>query len=110
MPRLYIARRPTRQALFLGMEGSRSQPSVILPLSKDVSNSELDELTQRSLEKLGVPRDQWHAVVEKAERDYEYRRKVAEASEELHRRIREQAEYSKLKFGGLRPPRKRSQH
>ena len=109
MSRLYIARRPTRQALFLNQEGTREKPSVIIPLGKVVSNSELDELVQSALEKQGVPKEKFHELIEKAELDYEYRRKLDEARAELRMRIREQALYSNLRWGGLKPPNKRSQ-
>ena len=109
MSRLYIARRPTRQALFLQQGGTRKNPSVILPLGKEVSDSELDELVQSALEKQGIPKEKFHDLIEKAELDYEYRRKLDEARAELRTRIREQALYPNLKWGGLKPPRKRSQ-
>ena len=109
MARLYIARRPSRQALFLQQEGTRAKPSVILPLNKQLSDAELDELVQATLEKQGIPKEKFHDLIEKAELDYEYRRKLDEARKELRMRIREQALYPNLKWGGLKPPRKRSQ-
>ena len=96
MSRLYIARRPTRQALFLNQEGTRESPSVIIPLGKVVSNSELDELVQSALEKQGVPKEKFHELIEKAELDYEYRRKLDEARAELRMRIREPVSYTHL--------------
>lgn len=110
MSRLYIARRPTRQALFLKQEQSREQPSVILPLYKELDNSELDELVQAALEKQGIPKEKFHDLLEQAEKDYEYRLQLEEARKELRMRIAEQARYSNLRWGGLKPPTKRSQH
>tara|TARA_Y100000310_G_scaffold294717_1_gene325404 strand:+ start:1236 stop:1514 length:279 start_codon:yes stop_codon:yes gene_type:complete len=91
------------------MEGSRAKPSVIVPLYDNLSNSELDELVQAQLEKQGIPKEKFHDLLEEAEKDYEYRRKLDEARSELRARIAEQARYSNLKWGGLKPPRKRSQ-
>ena len=82
---------------------------MILPLGQEVSNSELDELVQSALEKQGIPKEKFHDLIEKAELDYEYRRKLDEARADLRPRIREQALYPNLKWGGLKPPRKRSQ-
>lgn len=92
------------------MGRSRANPSVIIPLSKHLSNDELDELMQATLEKQGVPKEQWQAVMERAENDSALRVKVEEARKELHMRVREQYLYPRLRWGGLKPVRKRSQH
>lgn len=108
MSRLYIARRPTRQALVLPLGGTKEQPNIIIPLYK-TDQSELDELAQAVLEKRGRSQD-LSKINEQAELDYEYRRKVAEAQAELRMRIREQARFPKLRHGGIKPHRKKSQH
>jgi hypothetical protein len=91
------------------MEQSRRNPSLIVPLgtNKQMSNSELDELLQSAMEKQGIPKEKFHDIVEKSNRDYEYRRKLDEARKELRMRIEEQGRYSNLKYGGLKPPTKR---
>lgn len=107
MSKLVIVRRPTRQAFFLPLGGTRASPNIIIPLHK-TDDSELDELIRGVCEKHGLSAAQTEAIVERAERDYEYRRKLQEARDELHRRVREQAEFSQLKWGGLKPVGKRS--
>ena len=105
---LWIARKPKRIALTLPLGGTRELPTTIIPLYK-MEKSELDELVEAVLEKRKIkPRK--HEIIEKAEEGYEYRIKVAEASRELRMRIAEQAAFPKLRYGGLKPPRKRSGH
>jgi len=101
----WIARRPGRAALFLPLGGTRANPNVIIPLYK-TDNSELSELVHAVLEKQGRGAD-FNKIMERAERDSEMRIKTHEASQELHKRLREQARYPKLKWGGLKPVRKR---
>ena len=91
----------------LPLEGTRAQPNIIIPLHK-LENSELNELVEAVLEKRNQ-KSRKHEILEKAEEGYEYRIKVAEASRELRKRLGEQAEFPKLRYGGLKPPRKRSQ-
>ena len=103
MATIYIVRRPQRQALFLPLGGTRANPNTIIML-KGTEPSELDELVRGVCAKRGLNQDD---VIAKAEAAYEQRCKTQEASMELHRRIKEQAEFVKLRWGGLRPPRKR---
>lgn len=107
MSKIWIARRAKRRALFLPLGQTRDNPSTIIPLHK-TDRSELDELVRGLLEKRGVTNEtQINETVEDAELDFENRVRVAEVSKELRYRIAEQAKYSKLRWGGLKPPKRR---
>jgi len=102
MSRLKIERNPKRVAVMLALGGTREKPNILIPLYK-LDDSELNELVDALLEKRGLGHQK--AIVEKEmELSYEYRRKVGEVRKELKRRIKEQAEFPKLKYGGLKPP------
>jgi len=84
MPQLYVARRAERKALYL--PGVSDNPGLIFMLPKLQNQSQLDELVRSELEKRGVTKEaDVHAVIEKAEKDYEYRNKVAEVTQEIKR-------------------------
>ena len=113
MARLYIARRaPTpnlplgRVATTLPLGGTRERPNIIIPLYK-MELSELDELVEGVLEKRNLKHLKGQ-LVDKMGEIYEERIKTAEASKELRMRLREQAEFSKLKLGGLAPVKRRT--
>jgi len=106
MSKILVVRRPQRQAVMLPLGGTKGKPNIIIPLYK-LDRSELDELIRGVLEKLNLSKQEIEQIVEQAEIDYEHRIKTKEASVELHKRIREQDEFSKLKYGGLPPPKKR---
>ena len=105
MSKLYIARKTTRKAVMLPLGGTKARPNIIIPLYK-LDNSELDELVEAVLEKRNLKYKKAE-IVELTELGYEHRRKTAEVSKELRKRIAEQAEFPKLKWGGLRPPKHR---
>ncbi len=94
-----------RKIFYIPFGKTKKSPATIIATGRE-DRSELDDLVRATCEKRGLNPDQ---VVEEAEKAYEDRAKVREASKELHARIREQSEYSKLRYGGLRPPVKRSQ-
>ena len=102
---IFIARKPKRIAVMLPMGGTRALPNIIIPLYK-LEKSELDELVEATLEKRNLKLRKAE-ILEKAEEGYEYRIKVAEASRELRRRLKEQAEFPNLRWGGLKPVHKR---
>ena len=105
MSTLYIARKPKRIALMIPLQGTRQNPNIIIPLYK-LGSSELNELVEAVLEKRNL-KSKKSEIIERAELGYETRIKVGEASKELRMRLKEQAEYPKLKWGGIRPVRKR---
>jgi len=88
---------------------TRDNPNVIIPLNNKVDRAELDHLIRAVSAKRGLTEQEAEMMASVAEEQYEYRMKVKEASSELHRRIAEQARYPKLKYGGLKPPRRKSQ-
>ena len=89
----------------LPLGGTREKPNILIPLYK-LERSELDNLIRAECAKHGLSEKDAQLMADAAEEQYEYRIKVKEASRELHMRIREQGEFNKLRFGGLRPPRK----
>ena len=106
MTQFYIARKKPRMAVMLPLGGTRLNPNVIIPLYK-MGKSELEEMILAQMEKRGLSHADGTKVREQAEVDYEERIKVAEARKELRRRLHEQAEFPKLKHGGLKPLRKK---
>lgn len=106
--RIYIARkRPQRQALYLPMGGTKENPSLMffLPQTRNtqVSPTHLDELVRAQLEKQGVTKEaDIHAIVEKAEADYEQRIKMAEVHKEAQRLMALRAQGLKLMSIGFR--------
>ena len=102
MSRLYIARRPARVALRLGMAGTRANPSLLFPLY-GVDRGELDELIRAILTKGGVTDEaEVQAIVDKAETDAEVRLKVSEAKAEVRRLMKIRAAGGKLMQRGFR--------
>ena len=102
MSRLYVARRPKRRGLLLGMKGSRASPSLLFPLD-GVDRGELDELIRAILAKGGVTKEpEVQAIIERAEQDSEIRIKVAEAKAEVRRLMRLRAMGAKLMQVGFR--------
>ena len=94
---IYVVRRAVRRGLLLPMAQSKANPSLVFLLDKKTDRSELDELVRASLEKQGIRSEsEVHAVVDKAEEDYENRIKVQEASRELHRLMAERERGMKL--------------
>lgn len=102
-----MANLPTssRRIYFIPFQGTKANPATIVATGK-YDRSEMDELIRAQCEKRGVDAEQ---AIEQAETVYEEKARTAEASKELHMRIREQTEYSRLRWGGLKPPQKRSQ-
>lgn len=97
MPKLYVARRAPRKALYLPMEQNSRNPSLIFPLMRSTDPSELDEQIRAQLEKVGVTKESdVQAVLDKAEADYEYRIKVDEARKEIRRLLALRGEGKKL--------------
>ena len=103
MGKFYIVRRPKRAALVIPLGGTRARPTTIVPLYK-MDDSELDELVEALLEKRKIKHEK-SRLNELAEAEFENRAKVNEVRREIRRRIAEQAEFSKLKWGGLKPPK-----
>ena len=93
----------------LPLGGTRKKPNILIPLYK-LDRSELDELIKGECEKHGLSEKDAEALADAAEEQYEYRMRVKAASAELHMRIAEQARYSRLKHGGIKPYRKKSQN
>ena len=94
---LYVARRNTREGLYLPMGQNSQSPSLLFPLTKNLERSELDELIRNELEKLGVTKESdVQAIVDKAETDYEERVKLDEARKELRRLMALKAEGKSL--------------
>ena len=110
MGSLYVARDPNRRAVMLPLGFTREHPNVIIPLGKKTDRSELDHLIRAVCEKQGLTPKESEVLADEAEKQYEYRMKVKEASAELHMRVAEQARYPKLKHGGIKPYRKKSQN
>ncbi len=106
---IYVARDPNRGAFMLPGEGTPEHPMTLIPLYK-LDRSALDEMVKAECQKQGLSEHDAEVLADAAEEQYEYRMKVKEAAAELRMRIREQARFSKLRWGGLRPPRKSSQH
>jgi hypothetical protein len=98
---------PSRGAVLLPMGGTRDKPMVIIPLY-GLERSELRDMVQAACGKMGLSEQETKTMADAAEEQFLMRMKVKEASAELRYRIREQAEFKKLRWGGLRPPRKRS--
>ena len=94
---IYVARRKTRKGLYLPMEASSQNPSLLFPLTKSLDRSELDELIRNELEKVGVTKESdVQAIIDKAETDYEERVKLDEARKELRRLMKLRAEGKSL--------------
>lgn len=110
MGSLYVARDPNRGAVMLPLGGTTDKPNVIIPLTTKMDRSELDFLVRGVCAKQGLTDKQTDIMLDEAEKQYEYRMKVKEASAELHMRVAEQHRYSKLKHGGIKPYRKKSQN
>ena len=106
MGELYVARDPNRFATMLPLGGTRKAPNVLIPFY-GLDRAEMDNMIRAVCAKHGLTEKETELLVETAEEQYEYRMKVKEASAELRYRVAEQARYPKLKWGGLRPVRKR---
>ena len=86
MANLYVARRDPRKGLLLPMSENAENPSLLFPLTKKLERSELDELIRNELDKQGITKESdVQAIVDEAERQYEERVKVAEATQEVKR-------------------------
>jgi hypothetical protein len=90
MPEIWIARRPQRKALYLEMEGTKKKPNLMFFLPENQKNQmsqlQLDQLVRSELEKQGITKEvEVNALIDKAEKNYESRRKVEEAQTELKR-------------------------
>ena len=110
MGTLYVARDPKRGAVMLPLGGTAEKPSVIIPLHKRMDRAELDFLIRGVCAKQGLSDKQAEIMLDAAEKQYEDRMKVKEASAELHMRVAEQARFPRLKHGGIKPYRKKSQN
>jgi len=97
MPDLYVARRDTRKGLFLPMNQSGGNPSLLFPLTKNLERSELDELIRAQLDRVGITKESdVQSIIDKAEEDYELRVKIDEARKEVRRLMKLRAEGKKL--------------
>ncbi len=90
MPEIWIARRPRRKALYLEMEGTKAKPNLMFFLPENqksqMSQFQLDQFVRSELEKQGITKEaEVNALIDKAEKSYESRRKVEEATAELKR-------------------------
>jgi len=94
----------------LPLGGTRENPNVIIPLYKKLDRDELDFLVRGVCAKQGLNDKETEIMLDAAEQQYESRMKTKEASAELHMRIAEQARYPKLRHGGIKPYRKKSQN
>ncbi len=94
MRRIY---KPNRVGLYLPMEQSSQNPSLLFPLTKSTDPGLLEEQIRVELEKVGVSKEsEVQAILDKAEKDYEFRCKVEEARKELRRLMALKAEGAKL--------------
>ena len=87
MSLIYVARRTVvpRMGLHLQTEGTKDNPSLMFFLP-GMDDHQLDQLVRSELAKQGISNEsQVNAVVEQAESQYEHRRKVEEARQELQR-------------------------
>lgn len=97
MARLYVARRPNRIGLSIPMNQVSDSPNLLFPLLKKTDPGLLEEQIRIELEKLGVTKESdVQAVFEKAETDFEFRIKVAEARKEIKRLMDLRREGKKL--------------
>ena len=110
MGALYVARSPNRAAIMLPLGGTAQDPNVIIPLYKKLDRSRLDHLIRGVCAKHGLTDKQAEIMADAAEEQYEYRAKVKEASAELHMRLDEKERYPRLKHGGIKPYKKKSQN
>jgi len=87
MPKLYVAMRPERKALFLPMGRDSKSPSLIFPLIKNLRDpSELEEHVRKQLAKLGITKEaDIQALMDKEAENYEARIKLAEARKLLRK-------------------------
>jgi len=101
--RLYIARRPNRIGLNIPMGQSAENPALLFPLTRKMEQSQLDELVRAELEKQGIRKESdVQAIVDSAEKDFEYRIKVGEARREVRRLMALKANGAKLMQVGRR--------
>jgi hypothetical protein len=97
MSRIWVARRANRVGLYLPMGQVKQSPSILVPLTKHLDKSELDELVRSGLEKQGVTKEsEVQSVVDEAEKGYELRVKTQEASKEVRRLLLLKSEGKKL--------------
>ncbi len=86
MPNIYIARRANRKALMLPMGQVSQNPTLLFPLLKRTEKSELDDLVRVELAKQGITKESdVQNIIDKAEKEYEQRVKVAETQREVRR-------------------------
>ena len=109
MPHLWFKKAIQRDALFLDLGGSAESPNLIIPLvgGSVPDQVELRFMVETILGRRGLSDKEIDMFLEEAEKQFAYRCKVREVEKEIRARIKEQAEFSKLKFGGLKPPRKK---
>jgi len=93
---LYVARRAPRKGLLLEKNG------LLVPLSKKMGASQLDEILHIQLEKQGVNQADHARIVAEAEAAYEKRQKVEEAGKEVRRLMALRAEGKSLMQYGHR--------
>ena len=93
---IYVARRNQRKGLYL----KNQNLMFYLP---EMSPAQLDEMIRKQLEKLGITKESdVQAVIDKAEKDYESRVKVDEATREIRRLMQLRADGAKLMQRGFR--------
>jgi hypothetical protein len=92
MSNLWVARRDTRQGFFIKTEGTKANPSLMFFLP-GMDSHQLDQLVRSELSKQGVTEESAvNQAVEKAELEYERRRKTEEAQQEVKRLMKIKAE------------------
>ena len=102
----FTVKKAPRLVTYIPMGGTRENPNLIIPGSHKMEKQELDYLIQGVLAKRGLLnleseiRDNAEALIERKTKEWE-------ASRDLHYRVAEQFKYPKLRWGGLKPPRKR---
>ena len=102
MSTLSFQRDSQRTGLYLPMDATRANPSLLFPFYK-MDRSELDELARAELAKQGVTDEsKIQELADEAERQYEERRKVYEARVELRRVMAIKADGGQITSVGFR--------
>tara|TARA_Y100000310_G_scaffold328372_1_gene396414 strand:- start:4540 stop:4887 length:348 start_codon:yes stop_codon:yes gene_type:complete len=102
MSKIWVAHRTHRKALYLPMQGTEQNPNLMFFLPK-MEPSQLDELVRSELQKQGITNESViHDIIEKAEAEYEKRRKVEETQREVRRLMKIKEAGGKLMQVGFR--------
>ncbi len=102
MPRLYVVQRVERKALYLPMGGTVEKPGLLFWLPK-ADPGHVEDLIRAQLARQGITNEsEVHAIIERAEKEYEMRIKVAQAKKEARRLMGIRAAGGKLMSVGFR--------